>query len=185
MQLRKHAAPALGDSFFTAGVAVPPDFAGATLAMDNPDLPALPPGPKGGLVSAGRMMPASAMTAIPRLRYMRVSLVSRVVVGPQPQHALTEFVCRTPASNDVMVITWTRHSRRLSSGRSHTCCRDVLTLHRPRRRGDQMKRRGFITLLDGSAANVVKRSGRAADIPARTESDPKQKSALTPSWGVA
>jgi hypothetical protein len=48
-----------------------------------------------------------------------------------------------------------------------------------------MKRRGFITLLDGSAANVVERSGRAADIPARTEFDPKQKSALTPSWGVA
>src|SRR5438105_4084644 len=130
MQLRKHAAPPLGDSFFTAGVAVPPDFAGATLAMGHPDLPALPLGPKARLVSAGKLMAASAMTAIPRLRYMRVSLVSRVVVGPQPQHAVTELVCRTPASNDVMVITWTRHSRCLSSGRSHTCCRDALTLHR-------------------------------------------------------
>ena len=35
MQLRKHAAPPLGDSFFTAGVAMPPDFAGATLAPDG------------------------------------------------------------------------------------------------------------------------------------------------------
>ena len=109
-----------------------PDFAGATLAMDHPDLPALPPAPKARLVSAGKLMAASAITAIPRLRYMRVSLVSSVVVGPQPQHAVTELICRTPASNDVTVITRTRHSRRLSSGRSHTCCRDVLTLHRPR-----------------------------------------------------
>src|SRR5262245_38440714 len=91
MQLRKHAAPALGDSFFTAGVAAPPDFDGATLVMGHPDLPALPPGPKAKLVSAEKLMAASAMSAIPRLRYMRVSLVSRVVVGTRPQHAVTDI----------------------------------------------------------------------------------------------
>ena len=49
MQLRKHAAPPLGGSFFTAGVAVPPDFtgAGAKLATGPTDLPPLPPGPEG------------------------------------------------------------------------------------------------------------------------------------------
>jgi hypothetical protein len=104
MQDRKHAAPPLGNNFFTAGVAVPPAFAetGATLAMGHPDLPALPPEPKARLVSAGKLMAASTMTAIPRLRYMEISLVWRVVVGTQP---VAESVCRTLASNDVTAIT--------------------------------------------------------------------------------
>jgi hypothetical protein len=75
MQLRKHAAPALGDSFLTAGIAVPPDFTGtgATLAT-LPNLPDLPPG-EARLVSAGRLLSAIAMTAIAKLRYMSVSFV--------------------------------------------------------------------------------------------------------------
>src|SRR5262249_29211513 len=80
MQLRKHAAPPLGDSFFTAKVAVPPDFTGteATLATGPIDFPVLPPG-EARLVSAGRLMSASAMTAIAKLRYMSVSFVWRIL----------------------------------------------------------------------------------------------------------
>ena len=54
MQARKHALPALPESFFTCGVAMPPpgfggtcEAAGATLAMEAPNLPAPPPQAKG------------------------------------------------------------------------------------------------------------------------------------------
>src|SRR5262249_36950726 len=84
MQLRKHAAPALPDSFFTAGVAVPPRdpagpcrVTGATLVADTPDLPAAPPWPRAWLSWAARVMAATAMTAIPRGRYMSVSVARK------------------------------------------------------------------------------------------------------------
>src|SRR5215831_12037286 len=88
MQLRKHAAPPLGDSFFTAGVAVPPDFTGtgAMPVTDSTDLLALPPG-DARLVSAGRLMSASAMTAIAKLRYMSVSFVWRIVSTSSIPHS--------------------------------------------------------------------------------------------------
>src|SRR6266702_4484639 len=82
MQARKHAAPALPDSFFARGVAVPPPGFGATceaagtmLAMDAPNLPAPLATPRARLVSAGRVMATSAMTAIPMVRYMSDSLI--------------------------------------------------------------------------------------------------------------
>src|SRR5262249_55532631 len=69
--------PAFGRQLFHAGVAVPPDFtgAGATLATGPTDLPPLPPGPEAKLVSAAKLMTASAMTARPRLRYIASPLV--------------------------------------------------------------------------------------------------------------
>jgi hypothetical protein len=94
MQLRKHAAPPLGDSFFTAGVAVPPDFTGTDATLAPIDLPALPPG-EARLVSAGRLMSASATTAIAKLRYMSVSFGG----------LLTQVGCRALASNYVKDIT--------------------------------------------------------------------------------
>src|SRR5262249_56059396 len=64
-----------------AGVAVrrrdpagPGRVTGATLVADTPDLPAPPPWPKAWLSWAARVMAATAMTAIPRVRYMSVSL---------------------------------------------------------------------------------------------------------------
>jgi hypothetical protein len=88
MQLRKHAAPPLGDSFFTAGVAVPPDFTGtgAILVTESTELPALPPG-EARLVSAGRLTRASAMTAIAKLRYMSVSFGWRIVSTSTVPHS--------------------------------------------------------------------------------------------------
>src|SRR5215467_2405815 len=88
MQLRKHAAPPLGDSFFTAGVAIPPDLTGtgAILVTESMDLPALPPG-EARLVSAGRLTRASAMTAIAKLRYMSVSFGWRIVSKSYMPHS--------------------------------------------------------------------------------------------------
>jgi hypothetical protein len=82
MQDRKHAAPALGDSFLAFGVAVPPtdlggpcETEGATLAMVGPTWPVLPP-PwlKARLFPAGRLRTARAMIAMLTVRYMSVSL---------------------------------------------------------------------------------------------------------------
>jgi hypothetical protein len=82
MQPRKHAAPALGDSFLTFVVAVPPtglggiwETEGATLATVGPTWPVLPP-PwlKARLFPAGRLRAARAIIAILTVRYMRVSL---------------------------------------------------------------------------------------------------------------
>src|SRR5262249_15285171 len=73
MQARKQAAPALPESFFVCGVAVPPAFGGFCVPACAVVLPPL----EAGAVSAGRVMTARAMIAIPTVRYMSVSLFRR------------------------------------------------------------------------------------------------------------
>src|ERR1700730_2781303 len=101
MQARKHAAPPLGDSFFTFGLAVlvlpfgaPWEAAGVTLIIDAAILPVPLPEPKARLVSTGTTRAASARAVIPMM----------AIHGTSPLGFVAVADCRTEPSHGTATI---------------------------------------------------------------------------------